>query len=131
MEQIFDPLRKMNVARTPEEEVRQHVIAWLHEFRRIPYPMMMSEYAFNYNRMRYRADIVVFARDLSPLMLVECKAPSVKIDRRTAEQAVRYNMALNVRYILITNGRESYFCEKSEDGTAYRFLKEIPEIKFE
>ncbi len=131
METVFDPLRKISVPLTPEEAVRQNVIAWLHESRNIPYPMMMSEYAFTYNRMRCRADIVVFSKNLSPLMLVECKAPDVKIGRKAAEQAARYDKVLNVKYILITNGRESYFCERSEDGTGYRFLKEIPDIKLD
>lgn len=129
MDTVFDPLRKTEVALTPEEEVRQSVIAWLHEQRGIPYPMMMSEYHFMYNSMRCRADIVVFAKDLSPLMLVECKAPTVKIDMKTAEQAARYDKVLNVKYILITNGKDTYFCEKSETDGKYRFLKEIPEIK--
>lgn len=128
METVFDPLRKTEVACTPEEEVRQSVIAWLHGQKGIPYPMMMSEYPFVYNSMRCRADIVVFARNLSPLMLVECKAPSVKLDMKVAEQVMRYDKVLDVKYILITNGRASYFCEKSQEDGAWRFLKEIPEI---
>lgn len=129
METIFDPLRKTEVALTPEESVRQSVISWLHEQKGIPYQMMMSEFPFVYNSMRCRADIVVFARNLSPLLLVECKAPHVKIDIKVAEQVMRYDKVLDVRYILLTNGRDSYFCEKSPENGSYRFLKEIPEIK--
>ena len=75
MDTIFDPLRKIDVARTPEEEVRQSVISWLNAEKGIPLVMMASEYAFQYNSMTYRADIVVFGRDMRPLMMVECKAP--------------------------------------------------------
>ena len=82
MDTIFDPLRKMEVARTPEEEVRQSVIFWLNAEKGIPLVMMSSEYAFQYNSMTYRADIVVFGRDMRPLMMVECKAPSVRLDRK-------------------------------------------------
>lgn len=129
MDRIFDPLRKTEVARTPEEEVRQHVISWLNEELGIPMVMMASEYAFTYNSVQYRADIVVFGKDTKPLLLVECKAPSVKLDRNVIGQGIRYNRVLNVRYMLFTNGRSMYFCERVGDGPEYRFLSEIPDIK--
>lgn len=129
MDRIFDPLRKAEVARTPEEEVRQHVISWLNEELGIPMVMMASEYAFTYNSVQYRADIVVFGKDTKPLLLVECKAPSVKLDRNVIGQGIRYNRVLNVRYMLFTNGRSMYFCERVGDGPEYRFLSEIPDIK--
>ena len=128
MDTIFDPLRKIDVARTPEEEVRQSVISWLNAEKGIPLVMMASEYAFQYNSMTYRADIVVFGRDAKPLMMVECKAPSVRLDRKVIEQGVRYNRVLNVRYMLFTNGVSMYFCERIGDGPGYRFLSEIPDI---
>ena len=128
MDTIFDPLRKIDVARTPEEEVRQSVIFWLNAEKGIPLVMMASEYAFHFNSMTYRADIVVFGRDARPLMLVECKAPSVRLDRKVIEQGVRYNRVLNVRYMLFTNGVNMYFCERTGDGPEYRFLSDIPDI---
>ena len=128
MDTIFDPLRKMEVARTPEEEVRQSTIAWLNDEKGIPLVMMSSEYAFQYNSMTYRADIVVFGRDMRPLMIVECMAPSVRLDRKVIEQGVRYNRVLNARYMLFTNGVSMYFCERTGDGPEYRFLSEIPDI---
>ena len=126
---IWDPLRKKQVALTPEEEVRQWFINRLNTLMKVPMHMMMSEYAFHYNSMQYRADIVVFGRDLRPLMLVECKAPSVSLGRDVLEQGVRYNRVLNVKYMLFTNGRSMYFCERVGDGPEYRFLPEIPDIK--
>lgn len=117
------------MARTPEEEVRQSVISWLHEELGIPMVMMASEYAFRYNSMQYRADVVVFGRDTRPLLLVECKAPSVALDRTVLEQGIRYNRVLNVRYMLFTNGRKMYCCERVGNGPEYRFLPQIPEIR--
>lgn len=129
MDCIFDPLRKTCVARTPEEEVRQSVISWLNAELGIPMVMMASEYAFQYNSVRYRADIVVFGKDTRPLLLVECKAPSVRLDREVICQGIRYNRVLNVRYMLFTNGRKMVFCERVGDGPEYRFLEDIPDIK--
>lgn len=127
-EKIFDPLRKKEVPATPEEIVRQGVIQWLHSQKNIPYPMMISECSFTYNKRVYRADVLVRAKDLSPLLLVECKAPHIKIDKNVIEQGIRYNRALNLKYLMFTNGKCTYFCERVGDGVEYRFLDEIPEI---
>ncbi len=64
MSDIYDPLRRKWVARTPEEEVRQRVIAWLRDEAGIPEGLMESEYGFTYNRRHYRADILAFDRRL-------------------------------------------------------------------
>lgn len=113
----FDPLRKKVVAATPEESVRQSVIRWLSESCGIPLVRMQSEWGFTYNGRQYRADIVVFDRNLNPEILVECKAPSVKLDDNVIEQVTRYSRVLMARKIMITNGNESlYFFF---DGTAY------------
>lgn len=127
-EKIFDPLRKKEVPATPEELVRQGVIRWLNEEMGIPLPMMISECSFTYNTRVYRADILVRAKDLSPLMLVECKAPHIKIDSKVIEQGIRYNRVLKLKYLLFTNGSTSYFCERVGDGLEYRFLSEVPKI---
>lgn len=129
MDTIFDPLRRIEVALTPEEQVRQDVISWLYGQLGIPLVMMASEYAFQYNGRQYRADIVVFGRDAAPLLLVECKAPGVRIDREVIEQGIRYNRVLNVKYMMFTNGEKMYFCERTGDGPEYRFLPQIPDIK--
>ncbi len=125
-EEIFDPLRKKNVRRTPEEEVRQSVIRWLNEAQGVPVTMMASEYGFTYNGRQYRADILVFDRTLHPLLLVECKAPSVTLDRNVIEQAIRYDRVLDVKYILITNGKTSYLCRRDPHTGDFAFTAEVP-----
>lgn len=115
-QEIYDPLRRKYVRRTPEEEVRQGVIVWLAQTVGAPMPLMASEYGFSYNGRRYRADIVVFDRSLKPLLLVECKAPDVVIDAAVVEQAVRYNRVLDVRFIMVTNGKTSYLCSRKDGG---------------
>ena len=129
MDTIFDPLRKIEVPLTPEEKVRQDVIAWLRDTEGIPEVMMASEYGFRYNGRQYRADVVVFGRDAAPLLLVECKAPGVRLDRNVLEQGLRYNRVLNVRYMMFTNGEHLCFCERVGQGPEYRFLSQIPEIR--
>ena len=76
-ETIFDPLRKREVALTPEERVRQNMILWLQQALGYSPGRMMSEYSFKYNGLTYRADIVVFDKEGNIETLVECKAPGV------------------------------------------------------
>ena len=124
---IYDPLRRKWVARTPEEEVRQAVITWLRDEKGFPEGLMESEHGFVYNRRRYRADVLVFDRQLQPHLLVECKAPGVKIDAAVLEQVVRYTRVLAVRYVLVTNGTTTRLLRRNADGSGYDFLSEIPE----
>ena len=127
MSDIYDPLRRKWVARTPEEEVRQRVIAWLRDEAGIPEGLMESEYGFTYNRRHYRADILAFDRRLQPHLLVECKAPDVKIDGKVIAQIVRYTRVLTVRYIIVTNGTTTYVLERRTDGSGYDYLERMPE----
>ena len=127
MSELFDPLRRKWVARTPEEEVRQAVIAWLRDVRHVPAGLMESEHDFVYNRRHYRADILVFNRQLQPHLLVECKAPDVRLNAAVVEQVVRYTRVLAVRYVLVTNGTATRFLERRADGSGYDYLEEIPE----
>ena len=126
MNEIYDPLRRKNVRRTPEEEVRQAAIRYLEESVGVPRQLMVSEYSFTFNGLQYRADVLVYDRSLHPLLLVECKAPSVRLDDAILEQVLRYNRVLQVRYILLTNGKTSYFCKWDAETGSYRFQESIP-----
>ncbi|MCR4824964.1 MAG: type I restriction enzyme HsdR N-terminal domain-containing protein [Bacteroidales bacterium] len=105
---IWDPLRKKEVAATPEERVRQWFIIQLREAFGVPEHMMMSEVGFTFGRKAYRADIVVSGRDGVPLAVVECKRPEVELTPAVLEQAMRYNSVLGVRFLMVTNGKKTY-----------------------
>ena len=124
---IWDPLRKKDVAHTPEEDVRQWFIVQLQRLMGVPGHMMMSEVGFSLGRKKLRADIVVYGRDASPVAVVECKRPDVALDRDVLDQAVRYNMVLNVRYIFITNGKSTFVCRrKAVEDPCYEFVGTLP-----
>ena len=112
MEQVWDPLRKKLVALTPEEKVRQWFIGVLRDSAQVPVHMMMSEVALKFGDKPYRVDILVYGRDTAPLMVVECKREDIQLDREVLEQALRYNLALGVKYIIITNGRKTFGFKK-------------------
>ena len=124
---IWDPLRKKEVALTPEERVRQWCIGVLNNSFGVPLHMMMSEAGFKLGGKQFRADILIYDRAAEPLAVVECKRPEVELTQEVLDQAVRYNMVLNVKYMIITNGTKTYMlCRTEKDGVqAYEFVKNI------
>lgn len=121
---VWDPLRKKEVALTPEEKVRQWFIGVLRDSMGVPEHMMMSEVGFKLGDKPFRADILVYAKDLKPLVVVECKRPEVTLSKEVLEQAIRYNLVLDVEYIIITNGNSTIAYHKGEG-----FINSLPQYK--
>lgn len=124
---VFDCIRQKYVRYTPEEKVRQHIIRFLAEYREYPVTLMAIELPFKVaGRMHKRSDLVVYSRETQPLLLVECKAPDVKLTNRVFDQAAVYNLQIKAPYMLITNGVTHYFMELDRDLGRWQFLFDIP-----
>ena len=121
---IFDIIRKKYVQLTPEEWVRQNFIYYLVNFLDYPKSLIKVESGLRYNRLLKRSDILVFNRDVVPLLLVECKSSELKITQDVLDQAAVYNRSLNARYLLVTNGIQHLCWKISDDGN--QLLEEIP-----
>lgn len=113
------------MALTPEEKVRRWFIGVLRERLKVPEYMMMSEVAMKFGGKDFRADILVYRRDTAPLMVVECKREDVQMSREVLEQALRYNLVLNVKYVVITNGLKTFGFAR--DGESYSQMKTFPD----
>jgi len=125
-QEIFDPIRRKYVTLTPEEWVRQHLIAYLTIVKGYPVSMIGVEKQLLLNKLPKRFDLVVFGRNANPFLLVECKAPGVEIKEKTFDQAARYNMLLQADYFIITNGLEHFTCRLDYENRQYIFIEEIP-----
>lgn len=123
---IFDRLRKKFVALTPEENVRQHFVEYLIKERAFPAGLMNNEIAIVQNGIKRRCDTVVFDRTGEPLMIVEYKAPHVKITQEVFNQIYRYNLVLKVKYLVVTNGMVNYCCKVDYENRHCHFLPNIP-----
>lgn len=123
---VWDPLRKKTVALTPEERVRQWFIGMLNTVMMVPMHMMLSEVALKLGDKQLRADILIYDRKARPAAVVECKRPEVVLDGDVLDQAIRYNMVLNVKYIMITNGTKTFICRRNDDGNGYAFTGHAP-----
>jgi len=122
--QIFDVIRKKFVDITPEEWVRQHIIHYLIIYKQVPVSMISIEKQLLLNNTKRRTDIVIYNSNLTPLLIIECKAPQIKIDQLTVDQALRYNIELNVPAIFLSNGLQHIFLKLENQGP--KVLKDIP-----
>lgn len=122
--EVFDAVRGRWLLLTPEEWVRRHVVEFMVARCGFAPQQIIEEHPIAINGMAQRADIVAFGSESKPLVVVECKEPSIKIGQGTLSQVVRYNSVLGCRYIVITNGLDT-FCYRF-DGAQYCPIDHFP-----
>ncbi|MBP8157892.1 MAG: type I restriction enzyme HsdR N-terminal domain-containing protein [Flavobacterium sp.] len=125
---IFDDIRKKFIILTPEEWVRQHTVQFLLQEKNYPKSYLNVEKLIKINDINKRYDIVVFQPNGEIFLLIECKAPEVNITQNTFDQIARYNLKLNAKYLMVTNGLNHYFCQMDFEKEQYVFLKELPDF---
>ncbi|MBT8298997.1 MAG: type I restriction enzyme HsdR N-terminal domain-containing protein, partial [Maribacter sp.] len=101
---IFDPIRKKFVVLQPEEWVRQNVVQFLIQEKKYPKSLINVEKQLNLKTLKKRYDIVVFDTKGKISILVECKSPKIIINQQAFDQIARYNMQLNAKFLMVTNG---------------------------
>jgi len=119
-------IRKKKLVLTPEEWVRQHVIHFLINEKKVPESLIASEVELQINGLKRRCDILVFSQDKKPLLVVECKAPEVDLSQSTLFQIAQYNSVLNCPYLFISNGL-SHFCFNIDlKNHQFQTINELP-----
>ena len=126
---IFDKLRKKYVVLTPEEWVRQHFVHFLIDKKNYPETLIAIEKQLTINNLKKRTDILIFNTNGNPEIIIECKAPSVKISQATFDQIARYNIKLNAKFLIVTNGITHFYCQMDFNNKTYIFLKDFPSYK--
>jgi len=125
--EILDRIRKKYVACTDEEKTRQMTILYLNETLNVPLSSIAVETEIKVNNLSKRTDLIVSNSQAKPALIVECKAPSVKITQDVFDQIARYNLALQVNYLMVTNGIEQYFCYLNHEKQSYQFIPQLPD----
>jgi hypothetical protein len=105
---IFDEFRKQWVLLTPEEWVRQNFLQYLIHGKKYPATLIAVEKEIQLGELTKRFDIVVYDRNTNPWMIIECKEMGVNLTVPVLNQALRYNISLDVPFIVITNGSHCY-----------------------
>jgi len=126
---IVDLIRKKNLLLTPEEWVRQNCLYFLISELGYPKSLINVEKQIKINGQLKRYDIVVYSSQGDVHILVECKAPSIAISQNTFDQIAQYNMTLNSSFLMLSNGKEHYFCVMDFEKKSYKFIKELPKYK--
>ena len=126
---IFDEVRKKFIILTPEEWVRQNVVQYLLQEKKYPKSYINVEKLIKVNGLSKRYDIIVYQPNGKIFLLIECKAPEIKIVQETFNQIARYNLTLKANYLMVTNGVNHYFCEMDFENEKYNFLKELTEFE--
>ncbi|MHA4896482.1 type I restriction enzyme HsdR N-terminal domain-containing protein [Pedobacter sp. PWIIR3] len=126
---IFDEIRKKHLVLTPEEWVRQHFIQYLVMVKNFPKSLIQIEGGLSLNKLQKRTDIVVFNTAGERIMVIECKAPSVKISQRTFDQAARYNSVHKTKWLVVTNGLMHCYATIDHALESFQFVQDLPEYR--
>ncbi|MBU8881814.1 hypothetical protein CBW16_01180 [Flavobacteriaceae bacterium JJC] len=111
---IYDLVRKNWLLLTPEEWVRQHWVHYFHRKKGRNLSSLILEKKLELNGTTKRIDLLVTEKT-EPKILVECKAPQIKITEKTFEQIARYNSIIGAEEIILSNGLQHVFAKFSEN----------------
>ncbi|MDR2087230.1 MAG: type I restriction enzyme HsdR N-terminal domain-containing protein [Dysgonamonadaceae bacterium] len=124
---VFDRLRKHYVRLTPEEQVRQYFVSFLIEYKQYPEGLLSNEVSIELGNVKRRCDTVLYDKFLQPQMIIEYKSPEIPLTQQVFDQISRYNMSLQVPWLMISNGLQHYCCFIDREKKSYSFLKDIPQ----
>lgn len=128
-EEIWDSQRKRWVKLTPEEWVRQHFVHFLISEQGFPAGCIGNELSIKVGQLEKRCDSVVFGSDGLPLMIIEYKAPTVPITQKVFNQISRYNITLQVDWLIVSNGLQHYCCHLLREKNLFEFLPQLPRFE--
>ncbi|MDZ4839729.1 MAG: type I restriction enzyme HsdR N-terminal domain-containing protein [Bacteroidota bacterium] len=120
---IYDVIRKIWVKLTPEEFVRQHVIHFLMEIKKVPASYINIESSGN-KLNKQRTDIRIYNKLGGVWLVVECKSPTIEINNQTQIQATQYAHKYRADYMMLTNGVTIVYAHLNE--RLYTQLLDIP-----
>ena len=125
---IFDVIRKKYVVLTPEEWVRQHFVHYMTGMLGYPKALIRIERGLSYNTLLKRSDIVLYNRQGTPWLIVECKSPDQEINQQTLHQVSVYNTNIRALYVVLTNGIRNICCKVDHDRKTLDILNDFPEF---
>ncbi|MCP9612110.1 type I restriction enzyme HsdR N-terminal domain-containing protein [Coprobacter tertius] len=123
---IFDNIRKKYITLTPEEWVRQHFVCFLTKYKSYPAGRLGNEISLVLNGRKRRCDTIVYDKNGKPLVIIEYKAPEIILTQEVFDQIIRYNIALKVKYLMVSNGLNHYCCKLDYETMQPVFLPDIP-----
>ena len=125
--EIFDDFRKKYLYLTPEEWVRQNFLHFLVNEYQYPKSLIEIEKGLSLNKLQKRADALVYNTSGKPVVLLEFKAPHIKLTQKVMEQIARYNLHFKVPYLIVSNGMEHLYFYIDYNSQSVTALDKIPQ----
>ena len=125
---IFDEIRRKYLFLTPEEWVRQNFVKYLINYKNYPAALIALEMPFVMHALDKRSDIVVYNNKGKIALLAECKSPDISISQKTFDQVASYNLKLNAKILILTNGISHYSCMPDYEKRKWIYLENIPDF---
>lgn len=120
-------IRKKSIILTPEEWVRQHFIAFFINDLNYPQGLISVEKQIKYGDLDKRWDLAVFKTDQNCFLLMECKAPEIKITKSVFEQSLLYYKHLQSDYLLMSNGLDHVVLKKNKTSNQFEQIDFFPD----
>ena len=125
---IFDEFRKQWLRLTPEEWVRQNFLQYLLQVKKYPASLTAVEKEIRLGELKKRFDILVYDAQHRPWLMVECKGMDMALNQDVLHQLLRYNVAVPVPYLVITNGE--YCAAFARKDGRLEALTHLPDFVF-
>ena len=125
-EYLFDELRKKWILSTPEELVRQQFWKYLHFEKKYPKSLMAIEKKIAFKDRYKRFDLLIYDSKGNPNIIVECKSNNVQIDESVLNQILNYQYKIGAKYLILTNGINTYCLHVDLESKQVNYLDEIP-----
>lgn len=124
---VYDIIRKDYFVLTPEEWVRQHVLHLLIKEKDIAKGRIAIERQIKGSKKRF--DILVHHSTTGkPQLIIECKSFKEKLKQATLNQIGRYNLKLQVPFLVVTNWHSWIAAEVNQSNQQYSILNQFPDL---
>jgi len=123
---VFDSIRKKWLKLIPEEWVRINCVQYLINEKKVPKSLISIEKEIKLYDLKKRFDIVVYNKNGEVQILIECKAPNIKIQQSVFNQIAKYNLVLKSKFLMVTNGINHYYFKMNFKNQNIQFLNDLP-----
>ena len=118
---LWNPLLRKAFKNLPEERVRLQTLEFLLRDAKWPSARISCETAIRNvteEANTVRADMICYDQNFKPAIIIECKAPTIRLTGSTARQIAGYNRKVKAPYLYLTNGISDIFVKTGDDGAS-------------
>lgn len=124
---LYNRILKKTYINRPEERVRLGVLEQLLAVANWSSQRVGFEIKTQHETSQLlRTDLIAYNKQFKPEILIECKAPEIKIDDVVIKQAFRYNQTVGAKWVICTNGADYKAFRQEDSGLSFSHQHEHP-----